>query len=250
MKKTPIFVAAALLAAAPLTAMACDQVNVLEFEVEGGNMVVLVNGIYKYSGGEGSGAWPMMPTDFVQTGENEITVELTGDGASADLAMMKGCMGGFDLEGPFDEAKLTGTSTATLHFTEEAPVEASYTEGVAEGPEGLMEAVAALQAAVEADDIDTVVELHAPMLADAERMGMPADQIKGFIGWFFEDGKKTLNHDLQVEEGMDGKVFVVTTADREPPVEIVVTETNGKSMWRSGAYWAKIDGKWGVLSLF
>lgn len=92
--------------------------------------------------------------------------------------------------------------------------------------------------------------MEGKVIADAASMGMPTERMADMFSHLFSEGTKTMHTDLRIEEATSGKVFVVTTSDRKPPIEVVVEEGNGRSMWRSGAYWGRINGEWGVLNLF
>ena len=237
--------------AAASSSKACEEIHVLQATFDGGRHLVAVNGV-PVMGGEGymSGAIPMMPTDYVRQGQNEIVVTVKGADAKTKLELMKGCLGGFDLEGPFMQSSFTGDGVSEMSFKHADPVDAAHTRARAEGDDGLMDAVDALKAAVEAGDVGRVMELHAPMVEDAKRMGMPIDRLQGMLGYFFAEGETTLRDDLQIAEAMEGRVFIVTTKDGEPPIDVLVKEQNGSSNWRSGAIWGRVDGKWGVLNLY
>ncbi|MEM9098625.1 MAG: hypothetical protein AAGC79_08870 [Pseudomonadota bacterium] len=236
--------AIALFLASALPAAACTVVHELSFRMEGTDYSIEMNGVLLVRDEGGNGGRPLMT--YLIPGENTVTVTQHDPNGTAEVQIMKGCEGSFDREGPFDTATLEGESTATLTFTSESDMKLAPSRAVAEGQEGLMEAVKALQAAVKAKDLETVMALHAPLNTDVINSGIPAESIPQFYGFLAEVDTVDLESDLQVTEALDGRVFVVTTADGKPPIAAYAA-ADGLA-WRTGAHWGKVDGKWGVLS--
>lgn len=246
MYRSHLIGATALFLAGSFPAAACTVIHELAYPMSGDEYSIKMNGVFLSREDGGNGGRPLM--FYLIPGENTVTVTQHDPKGTAELQIMKGCEGSFDREGPFDTASISGERSATLTFTNESNIEFASSRAKAEGQDGLMDAVKSLQTAVEAKDVDKVIALHAPMMEDAAKMGMPVDQLQNMYTFLFNAGVPTMERDLTVSEALDGRVFVVTTSDGKPPVT-VRAEAEGIT-WRSGAHWGKVNGEWGVLNLY
>ncbi|MEM9046074.1 MAG: hypothetical protein AAGC81_15405 [Pseudomonadota bacterium] len=238
--------ATALLLAGSLPAAACTVVHELSYRLSGNDYSIAMNGVFLSREDGGNGGRSLMI--YLVPGENTVTVTQHDPNGTAELQIMKGCEGTFDRQGPFDTATISGEGSATLTFTNESDFKSVQNRASAEGQDGLMDAVKELQAAVEAKDVETVIALHAPMIEDAAKMGMPVEQLQGMYTFLFDEGVPDMKSDLTITEALDGRVFVVTTADGQPPVSVYAAAEGIR--WHSGVHWGKVDGKWGVLNLY
>ena len=246
--------AAAILVASSASALACNIVHTLGFEVEGGEHDVFVNGVFVSRDDSASvGSRPIFPRDWLLPGENTVTIAMRErDGvAKANFQVTADCMGEVAESAPLASVSFDGPGEQALNFTVEAAVEAEHLLADPSGQDGLLEAVARLQQAVAAKDANTVIAMHAPMMREAERAGAPLVQVRRMISFLVTEHPADLAADLASEAALDGKIHVVTTTDRLAPVTIMISEDDGSMLtWRTGVYWGRYDGAWGVVALY
>lgn len=246
--------AAAMVVASSAGALACNIVHTLGFEVEGGEHDVFVNGVFVSRDDSASfGSRPIFPRDWLLPGENTVTIAMReSDGmAKGSFQVTADCMGEMAENAPLASVSFDGPGEQVLSFSVEAAVEAEHLLAESSGQDGLLDAVARLQQAVAAKDADTVIAMHAPMMREAERAGAPLVQVRRMISFLVTEHPAALAEELASEAALDGKIHVVTTADRTAPVSIMINEDDGSSLtWRTGVYWGRYDGAWGVVALY
>ena len=244
-------VSATLLQATSVSA--CELVHALDFKVESGKYELLVNDVFvSLDEGYSQGTRPLLGEDWLVEGDNTVTVNFLEEGGTpeATFAIVTGCLGEFPEGEPLASVTVDAPGTHVLGFTNGQPVDALHIRAEAAGDEGLAEAVARLQRAVEARDVETVIALHGPMMRDAERRGAPVDELRGMIGFLITQQEARLARDLVTTPAMEGRIHQVMTAEREPPVAIEVDQDGARFSWMTGVYWGRFDGEWGIVALF
>ncbi|MGB0748978.1 MAG: hypothetical protein ACPGO3_09550 [Magnetospiraceae bacterium] len=253
LKRASLFAAAiAVCAALPVRpASACETVHMLNFDITEGAYDIRINGVFvSQDEGASSGGRPIMAHDWLQQGKNDVVITFADGPAKATFDIVTGCRGDFDTSEPLSSASFKKPGTQTLTFTYDDPIAAEFTKAEKAGEDGLMNAVATLQKAMADGDVDTVIALHAPMMREAERQGVPVDRIKGMLGELVGMKQATLPKDLSAEPALDGTIYVVTGPDRSAPVAVEIKEANGSFSWFSGVYWGRFNGEWGVVALY
>ncbi len=258
MKSTIGQFAAAILTAAfaGVAHAACEKVHMLDYMVQKGAHEISINGVFigraEKVDGSFSGGRPLLPYNWVIQGKNTIRINFyeKNKPVAGKFSVVTGCRGSFDRDPPIAEAVFDKAGVQTLTFDYPKPVDAAHARADAAGDDGLMAAVKALQSAVANKNADAVIAAHAELLKDAQSQGAPLPQIKAFLTDTIKTGKAQAPGGLRAESAMDGKVYVVLTNDKRPPVTIVKDDDDGELTWRSGAYWGRIDGRWQVIQLY
>ena len=239
---------------ASTSAFACDKVQYLSFEVEDGEFVAHLNGIeiFNHDGGYLQGGIPIR--GGLLAGENKVEIAYTdgGSGKDADFGINEGCDGGYPNETPVTRVLTKDSGTHTLTFVSEmatAPLPSPDDYEVTDGS-GALDALHALQEAVKARDIDTVLAMHGPAFTKAEAMGMNMEFIRQFFTYAIENGEIEIDANPKIVALDGGRVYQMTTADGEPPITVSEKRDDGHMSWMSGYQWVRIDGKWGVLENF
>lgn len=241
-------------ALATSTAMACDTVQYLSFDVENGAFVARLNGVelLDHDGGYLQGGIPMR--GGLVAGDNTVEIDYTdgGSGEDAEFGIVEGCDGGYPSETPVASVSTQETGTITLVFAREtgtAALPSPHDYDITDGS-GALEALHALQAAVRARDIETILAMHAPAFAKAEAMGMNMEHIRQFFAYAIENGEIEIDANPKIVALDGGRVYQMTTPEGEPPITVSEKTDDGHMSWMSGYQWVRIDGEWGVLENF
>ena len=226
-------------------ATACDIVHAYESQMEQGAYAMDLNGIRLYQNDDPGDYFNGGPfTQFLVEGEN--TVSLTMSKGSADIRIYRGCRGEFDGE-TLVEAKVTAPETRTLtFFAENAPKQVF--DDVPTDDSGLKDALAALKSAVKARDYDTFWNFHKGLRDAAAADGVPEDMMQRMISITVEKGEPSFNNDVTYTSALGGRVWQVLADGGEAPIVIDIKMNGGTNTMRTGAYWAKVDGAWSIVS--
>ena len=224
-------------------AHACDETILLEYQVNDGRYQVELNDVYLDSGGAQSTSGGIPLTDWLLAGENIVTVSINA--AAGDFEVYAICDGGSNRRS-FDAASLSGRQRADLSFGVVAPPPRLYLSAQPTDDDGLLEAVAALQSAMKAQDVDAAWSLHAAMRAEMEAAGRPMKAEAYQMGKIVENISPVLAPNLVTRPVLGGRVWEVYGDDFAPPVSAVVSVNGGQVDFRSGSFWMKIDGAWSV----
>ena len=127
------------------------------------------------------------------------------------------------------------------------PPQRLYVGAAPSSDEGLLEAVAALKAAMTARDFDTVWDLHAAMRADMEANGQPVKAAAYQMGKIVENIQPDFAPNLVTRSVLGGRVWEVFGDDFAPPISAVVEANGGQVEFKTGAFWMKVDGDWSVF---
>ena len=250
--------AAALLALtgafATSTAMACDTVQYLAFDVEDGAFVARLNGVelFDHDGGYLQGGIPMR--GGMVAGDNTVEIDYTdgGSGEDASFGIHEGCDGDYPDETPVTSVLTQETGTHMLTFARETattPLPSPDDYDVTDGS-GALEALHALQAAVKAKDMDKIFAFHDPMFAKAAAMGTDMEFVRKFFTYIIERGELEIDPDPKIVALDGGRYYQMTNAAGEPPIKVSEKSEDSQSSWTSGYKWVRIDGEWGVVDVF
>ncbi|PHR14230.1 MAG: hypothetical protein COA41_17595 [Sphingopyxis sp.] len=251
---TPNILRGLLAAAIALTTIAATQgesaesciiEHGLQDRLGSGSARIFVNGVYfRTEEGPGSGGGTF--TDWLVEGENEIRIEYDGD--DARFSITRGCRGAIPGDDFVDEVEFDAPGTKILTFVHDRPVEAEYLNAEIAGNAGLADAIESFQKAAVARDIDTIFALQAPMFRDAERLGYPVDSAKAFAREVLTNGTTEIAESYSITPVLGGRVYQVLDAKMQSPVRVTYKAEDGTYSWSSGSYWARFDGKWGVVA--
>lgn len=250
---TPNILRGLLAAAIALTTIAatqeeggetCITEHGLQDRLGSGSAKIFVNDVYfRTEEGPGSGGGTF--TDWLVEGENKIRIEYDGD--DARFSITQGCRGAIPGDDFVDEALFDAPGTKILTFVHDRPVDAEYLSAEIAGDAGLAEAIESFQRAAVARDIDAIFALQAPMFRDAERRGYPVDSAKAFAREVLTNGTTEIAKTYSITPVLGGRVYQVVDADMQSPVRVTYKAEDGTYGWSSGSYWARFDGKWGVV---
>ena len=112
-----------------------------------------------------------------------------------------------------------------------------------------MDAIEQLQKAVRVRDVDTIFALQAPLFRDAIRQGYSLDNPQMITRKLLSEGVLNIAENLVVTPVMGGRVYQVLDPAFERPVSATIEDENGMFQWYSGTFWARFDGKWGIVGL-
>lgn len=243
-----ILVATLASAAIPNIAWACEVEHGLRSKTEAGSYTVFVNGTFftketEPSSGFGSAVF----LDWLVTGENTVRIEY--DGSAGQFGITKGCKGEFPADEPVDQISFDQPGSKILKFNYDGLVESEYLKAEIAGDAGLMDAVEQLQNAVRARNADTIFALQAPLFRDAIRQGYSLDSPRMITRKLLSEGTLNITEPLVVTPVMGGRVYQVLGPAFERPVSATINDENGKFQWHSGTFWARFNGKWGIVGL-
>jgi len=211
---------------------------------------VLVNGVpvAEFSAGEGgSGGYAFGLTDWLVNGTNEIvlTVEPESDDAKATLEMGSAAS---------SDAMLTleqvGKGTATGTLEADGLPDWSWTGATQqdEAAAGLVDSVAGFHAAFRDGDLDRIVAISGPFLADQKHLGgLDESILREQLGPLFKEARLLDLPDLTIARYQGGKLFRVTGPEGNPPVNLEFESDGTKGAVRAGEWWCVIDGEWRVV---
>lgn len=226
-------------------AQTCISEHGLQERMGSGAARIFVNGVYfRTEQGPSSGGGTF--TDWLVEGENKIRIEYDGD--DARFSITQGCRGAIPDENFVDDVEFDAPGTKTLRFVHDRPVEAEYLNAEVAGEDGLAEAIEDFRKAAVARDIETIFALQAPLFRDAERRGYhPVATAKAFAREVLTNGTAEIAKNYTITSVLGGRVYQVLDADMQSPVRVVYKAEDGTYGWTSGSYWARFDGKWGVV---
>ncbi len=246
MKFLAIAASAAILSAAAMSsAAACGLRTLYSSQMKEGAYAMDLNGVRTQQNDEPGDYFNGGPfTQFLLEGENTFTLTMTQ--GSADVRVYRACRGDFEGE-TLVEAKVVAPESKSLtFFVENAP--AQVYDDAPSDDSGLKEALAALRASVEAKDVDAYRDMHKGLIMTAMADGMPEDMLNRMIAITIEQGEASYNDDVTFKPAMEGRVWQVLTDSGESPIVIDIKMNGGTNTMRTGAYWAKLDGEWTIVS--
>ena len=226
-------------------ASACEIVHVYQYQMQDGAYSMALNGVHIAQNDDPSnyfGGGPFM--QWLSEGEN--TFSITMNQGSADIKVQRACQGDFDGD-TLVEATVTAPETKELTFFVENAPKPVY-DDVATDDAGLKEALAKLKTAVDTRDFDTYWSMHRGLLETATAAGMPEEMMRMMMTATVEQGKATYNDNVTISSALDNRVWLVMAEGGESPIVIDIEMNGGTNTMRTGAYWAKVDGEWTVVS--
>ncbi len=227
-------------------AQACISEHGLQDRLESGSANIFVNDVFfRKEQGPSSGAGTFQ--DWLIEGENNIRIEYDGD--DAQFSITKGCRGAMPDKEFVDQVEFDAPGTKTLSFIHDRPVEAEYLNAEIAGDEGLEQAIAKFRAAAIARDIDTIFALQAPLFRENERRGYPVDIARAFAREVLTNGTAEIAESFTITPVLGGRVYQVLDSQMQSPIRVVYKDEEGSYSWASGSYWARFDGKWGVVAM-
>lgn len=238
------------------TAMACNLEHALQTKITSGSYKVFVNDVYldKYLANNvyvNAGSDPSIGggtfSEWLVEGKNTVRIEFDGDGG--EFLITEKCHGVRTDGKLVDQVAFDSPSSKTMSFVHNIPVAAEYLMAEIADDAGLMDAVKRFQNAVRARDADTVFAMQAPFFRDAKRQGIPIDSVKLFTRAVLKTGAITAPESLVATPVMGGRVYQILDAGFRSPVSVTMTLEDGTNTWKSGTFWARFDGKWGVIGL-
>ncbi len=225
---------------------ACISEHGLQERLGSGNAVIFVNGVFfRKEQGPLSGGGTFQ--DWLIEGENTIRIEYDGD--DAQFSITQGCRGALPDKEFVDRVEFDAPGTKTLSFIHDRPVEAEYLNAEIAGEEGLPQAIAKLQEAAIARDIDTIFALQEPLFRENERRGYPVDIARAFAREVITNGTAEIAESFTITPVLGGRVYQVLDPHMQSPIRVVYEDENDSYSWTSGTYWARFDGKWGVVAM-
>lgn len=243
-----ILVTALAFAAIPNIAWACDVEHGLRSKSEAGSYRVFVNGtFFEKDTGPSSGYGSSVFLNWLVTGENIVRIEY--DGNAGQFGITKGCKGEFPDDEPVDQVTFDQPGSKILKFNHDDLVESEYLKAEIAGDAGLIDAIEQLQKAVRARDVDTIFALQAPLFRDAIRQGYSLDNPQMITRKLLSEGVLNIAENLVVTPVMGGRVYQVLDPAFERPVSATIKDENGMFQWYSGTFWARFNGKWGIVGL-
>jgi len=215
---------------------------------------ILVNGvpIHRFEGGapeEGMGR----PTDAVNVGlwlvngANVLAVEskALAEGGQAEVVIVRG----------FDEADLlretiAGEGRVELAVAGENLPRWAWEDAEAVAGDGgdLLQAVAALHAALEAKDVDAFERAQEASIADLTQVWgpMPEEMRREMRAFLTATPVQPLPADLVATPHLDGRLWVVATPEGAAPIR-VVDDQDANMRIETGMYWVRKDGRWQIV---
>lgn len=251
-------VAGLLLAPGQGAAADCEASWMLTYSAVG-NLFVAVNGAPVHRGGSENSYTGGAPIGhWLKAGENEVKIRLSPIGSTpveAHVEAARVCRGQMvetqgGNPGKVAEIALDKAGAGAATFQVDTPPSTPYDAAVVTDGAGVEAAVRKLQAAFKAGDVDTIVAMHAPMIAMAEKMGMrgAAEQFRGLFAQNLAKADLAYVDQLKVTPALDGKVQVASGPDDASPIDFRVKSDRGSLIFDTGIFWAKLNGEWLVIS--
>jgi hypothetical protein len=211
---------------------------------------VLVNGVpaAEFSAGEGgSGGNAFELTDWLVNGTNEIvlTVEPVSDHAKATLEL-----GSVASPDPMLTLEQVGQGTATGTLEVDGLPDWSWTGATRqdEAAAGLVESVTGFHAAFRDADLDRIVAISGPFLADQKHLGgLDETILREQLGPVFKVARLLDLPELTIASYQGGKLFRVTGPEGNPPVNLEFESDGMSGAVRAGEWWCFVDGEWRVV---
>lgn len=210
---------------------------------------VSVNGVpaTEFSTGEGgSGGTGMGLTDLLVNGTNEIVlvVEPVTENGRATLELAT-----FSSSDPILTLEQEGKGEASGTIEVDDLPDWSWTRATPqdEAAPGLADAVTAYHEAFTGSDLDGIVAMAGPFLADqGELGGLDEAVFREEIAPLLEEGELKELQALTIARYADGKLFRVTDPAGEPPINLEFESEGLSGAVRTGEWWSFLDGEWKV----
>ncbi len=253
--KTGIAIAIALIAAMPGAASACELFHGIRVEMKSGSYSATLNGVFledrgiKLSSNDGSvsqSSYEYSLTEWLVPGENIVKIDYVG--TAAEFTIFARCKGSYDDDDIVDTVSFTSPSSGQLSFEHTAPLEDIYLKADIAGDAGLLDAVKKLQNAARAGDVETIIQMHAPMIAEFGRRMGSTEGITSYLRTILSSHSADIVETLTVTPVMGGRVYQIFGPDRQPPISVSGKTEGGSFSWPGGVYWARFGGEWAVVA--
>ncbi|MEM8917493.1 MAG: hypothetical protein AAGE37_01430 [Pseudomonadota bacterium] len=232
--------------ALPGAASACELIHGLRINVESGSYSVTLNGVFLYDGDDSLSSHERGLTEWLVSGENVVRVEFSGE--QGEFAIVQVCAGSFADDGFLSQIKFASPASKELRFVHTAPIDAAYMNADIAGDTGLMDAVQKLQDAAERGDVDALMAMHEPMLADYEKRGGQIDYVRPYMREILSKYPAETEKSLTASAVMGGRVYQVLGPENRSPVEVSGEYEGGTFHWTSGKFWARFEGDWRIVA--
>ncbi len=228
-------------------ALGCEPMHIVQYQTDGGNHDIRLNGVLVKSGDGYSGVVKL--DQGLLDGENVVTVTYDAASArgSANFAVHAGCEGGFPDEHVLVSTEIHGSGKQDLIFDTEIHAGVLFPGIIATNGDGLIEAVQELQAAVRRRDAEAVFALHEPLLSKMAERGAPMDRINAHVTKMLTTGEITLTQNLFLTPVLDGMAWEALTSSNQPPVIVRLEEDGGQYEWTSGTRWIFVEESWYII---
>jgi hypothetical protein len=210
---------------------------------------VHVNGVpvTEFSAGEGgSGGTSMNFTDWMVNGPNEIvlTVEPVNDSGWAKLEVQE-----FTSDGPVFTLEQNEKGEARGTFEAEGLPEWAWLRATPQDEAaGLEDEVSAFHEAFAGADMDKIIAMSRPFLADQEiASGLTTEIFREELGPILEEGTLKELPALSIAGYLDGRLFRVKGPDGGPPINLEFESEGMSGAVRAGEWWSMIEGEWRVI---
>lgn len=214
----------------------CDVQHRVTYETSGGWFHMRINGAQLGFGGGGMSGTQSVQ-DWLVQGQNIVRIDFRGDPGtvSGTFTLEQGCRGAFETR-MLETVQFDGNRVAEMTFLIAQPIEREYMKAEKLGDAGLMDAVMRFQERAKAADIDALMALHAPMLADYAGLGAPMDKVVPHMREMLLDKNGILAQKLTARPVLDGRIFEVLNADYVPPFHVDTKVGQGMLSWNTGTY--------------
>ncbi|MDG1210982.1 MAG: hypothetical protein P8N98_17660 [Paracoccaceae bacterium] len=224
-------------------AAACDETILVEYQVYDGRYQIEVNDVYLDSGASQSTSGGIPINDWLLKGENSIRVLMNAQ--SGEFSVYAICNDGSGKR-DFDDAALSGRSSADLTFDVPDPPQRLYLTATPSNDDGLLEAVETLKAVMTAQDFDAVWEGHTAMRSEMEMTGASVKSEAYQMEKIVANIAPKFAANLKTCSVLGGRVWEVFVDDFAPPISDVVSVNGGQVDFKTGSFWMKVDGTWSV----
>ncbi|MEM7059619.1 MAG: hypothetical protein AAF557_18700 [Pseudomonadota bacterium] len=228
------------------SALACEKLHVIEYEMGPGNATLTVNGVF-YQQLSGEGANMMNFIAWTLPGKNVIDIAYTGAG-EAKFWLAAGCEGQFKTEPVSDKIDLSDGDTTRFSFAQTNRTDQAFAKTSPSDDAGLAEAYAAFRKDVLDRDAPAVIAKLESFIARAEAQGYPREAFVGHLTTAIETGEFDVKDTGRFEAVAGGRVYQHLADDRQPTLQArYPTENGGTFTVPFGTYWTKVNGTWEVI---
>ncbi len=253
--ETGIAIAIALIAAMPGAASACELFHGLRVKMETGSYRATLNDVVlKYSGVQLSSnngsvsqsSYEYGLTEWLVPGQNIVKIDY--DGSAAEFTIFARCKGSYEDDQIVDTVRFTAPSSQQLSFEHLGPLEDTYLKADIAGDEGLLDAVKRLQDAARAEDVETILRMHDPMIKEFGRRMGGTEGITFYLRSILTSHPAVVEETLTVTPVMGGRVYQIFGPDGQPPISVSGKTEDGSFSWPGGVYWARFGDEWAVVA--
>lgn len=253
--KTGLAMAIALIAAMPGVASACEIFHGIRVKMESGSYRATLNNVFlkdsgvKLSSKDGSvsqSSYEYSLNEWLVPGENIVNVDF--DGTAGEFTIFARCKGSYDDDHIVETVSFTSPSAGQLRFDHADPLDDIYLKADIAGDAGLLDAVEKLQDAARAGDVETILRMHAPMIAEFGRRMGSTEGITSYLRTILPSHPAVIEETLTVTPVMGGRVYQIFGPDGQPPISVSGQTDDGSFSWPGGVYWARFGDEWAVVA--